>query len=119
MSNPYKLFRLPNGPYLERNDESGYLNSGWDDLFREKDLYGFLGSVELTKGDANLEDCLAPIEGQEVWACGVTYRSSRLARMEESKDAGGGDFYSRVYSAGRPEIFFKSTSAIMFLTLTI
>jgi 2-dehydro-3-deoxy-D-arabinonate dehydratase len=111
MSNPYKLFRLPNGPYLERNDESGYLNSGWDELFREKDLYSFLGSVELTTGEANTKNCLAPIDGQEVWACGVTYHSSRLARMEESKDAGGGDFYARVYSAARPEIFFKATAA--------
>jgi 2-dehydro-3-deoxy-D-arabinonate dehydratase len=31
--------------------------------------------------------------------------------MEESKDAGGGDFYSRVYGADRPEIFFKATAA--------
>ena len=29
--------------------------------------------------------------------------------MEESKDAGGGDFYARVYDAARPELFFKST----------
>ena len=31
--------------------------------------------------------------------------------MEESQDAGGGDFYSRVYVADRPEIFFKATPA--------
>jgi 2-dehydro-3-deoxy-D-arabinonate dehydratase len=29
--------------------------------------------------------------------------------MEESKSAGGGDFYDRVYSASRPELFFKAT----------
>jgi 2-dehydro-3-deoxy-D-arabinonate dehydratase len=29
--------------------------------------------------------------------------------MEESKSAGGGDFYDRVYSAERPELFFKAT----------
>jgi 2-dehydro-3-deoxy-D-arabinonate dehydratase len=29
--------------------------------------------------------------------------------MEESKDAGGGSFYDRVYAAERPEIFFKAT----------
>jgi 2-dehydro-3-deoxy-D-arabinonate dehydratase len=52
---------------------------------------------------------LAPIENQEVWAAGVTYYRSRDARMEESKSAGGGDFYSRVYSAARPELFFKAT----------
>ncbi len=28
--------------------------------------------------------------------------------MEESKSAGGGDFYDRVYQAKRPELFFKS-----------
>lgn len=50
----------------------------------------------------------APIGEQEVWASGVTYYRSRSARMEESKDAGGGDFYDRVYSAERPELFFKA-----------
>ena len=29
-------------------------------------------------------------------------------RQEESKDAGGGDFYARVYEAERPEVFFKA-----------
>ena len=52
---------------------------------------------------------LAPIASQEVWAAGVTYLRSRDARMEESKDAGGGSFYDRVYDAERPEIFFKAT----------
>jgi len=54
---------------------------------------------------------LAPIDGQEVWAAGVTYYRSRGARMEESKDAAGGNFYDRVYSAERPELFFKSTAS--------
>jgi 2-dehydro-3-deoxy-D-arabinonate dehydratase len=31
--------------------------------------------------------------------------------MEESKDAGGGDFYDRVYSAERPELFFKASAS--------
>jgi 2-dehydro-3-deoxy-D-arabinonate dehydratase len=31
--------------------------------------------------------------------------------MDESKDAGGGDFYARVYDADRPELFFKATAA--------
>jgi len=31
--------------------------------------------------------------------------------MEESKSAGGGDFYDRVYNAERPELFFKSTAS--------
>ena len=51
----------------------------------------------------------APIGTQEVWAAGVTYLRSRTARMEESKDAGGGTFYDKVYNAVRPELFFKGT----------
>ena len=52
---------------------------------------------------------LAPIGTQEVWAAGVTYLRSREARIEESRDAGGGTFYDRVYDADRPELFFKAT----------
>ena len=52
---------------------------------------------------------LAPVVNQEVWAAGVTYYRSRSARIAESKDAGGGDFYDRVYAAERPELFFKAT----------
>jgi 2-dehydro-3-deoxy-D-arabinonate dehydratase len=48
---------------------------------------------------------LAPVQGQEVWAAGVTYERSRVARNEES---GGHDFYDRVYAAERPELFFKA-----------
>jgi 2-dehydro-3-deoxy-D-arabinonate dehydratase len=49
----------------------------------------------------------APVDFQEVWAAGVTYERSKVARMEES--AGGGDFYDRVYAAERPELFCKAT----------
>src|SRR5688500_428452 len=55
------------------------------------------------------EKLLAPITDQEVWAAGVTYLRSKVARMEESKEAGGGTFYDKVYEAPRPEIFFKAT----------
>jgi 2-dehydro-3-deoxy-D-arabinonate dehydratase len=48
---------------------------------------------------------LAPVSGQEVWAAGVTYATSRSARNEES---GGHDFYDLVYDAERPELFFKA-----------
>ncbi len=50
---------------------------------------------------------LPPIDKQEVWAAGVTYRRSQTARMEESKDCAS--FYDKVYSAARPELFFKAT----------
>ncbi|MGI6366999.1 MAG: fumarylacetoacetate hydrolase family protein [Anaerolineae bacterium] len=49
---------------------------------------------------------LAPIDRQEVWACGVTYEMSRSARMRESREP---TIYEKVYDAERPEIFFKAT----------
>ena len=53
---------------------------------------------------------LATVIGhQEVWAAGVTYLRSKSARVAESRDAGGGTFYDRVYEADRPELFFKAT----------
>jgi 2-dehydro-3-deoxy-D-arabinonate dehydratase len=51
-------------------------------------------------------ELLAPIDQQEVWAAGVTYRRSRTARMEESQ--GAARFYDLVYEAPRPELFFKA-----------
>jgi 2-dehydro-3-deoxy-D-arabinonate dehydratase len=50
---------------------------------------------------------LAPIDRQEVWAAGVTYVRSRKARMDESQSAAS--FYDKVYTAPRPELFFKAT----------
>ena len=49
---------------------------------------------------------MAPVDGQEVWAAGVTYAASRSARNDESK--GTHDFYDLVYDAERPELFFKA-----------
>jgi 2-dehydro-3-deoxy-D-arabinonate dehydratase len=53
----------------------------------------------------------APVQSQEVWAAGVTYFRSRVARMEESEEAGASRFYDMVYNADRPELFFKATAA--------
>lgn len=52
---------------------------------------------------------LPPIDDQEVWAAGVTYRRSQTARMEESTAAAS--CYDRVYTADRPELFFKATAS--------
>lgn len=51
---------------------------------------------------------LAPIDTQEVWAAGVTYKRSQIARMEESE--AGASHYDKVYSAPRPELFFKGNA---------
>jgi 2-dehydro-3-deoxy-D-arabinonate dehydratase len=50
---------------------------------------------------------LPPIDQQEVWAAGVTYKRSKTARMEESTAAAS--CYDRVYASPRPELFFKAT----------
>ena len=50
---------------------------------------------------------LAPVDRQEIWAAGVTYKRSKVAREEES--AGAAQFYDKVYSAARPELFMKAT----------
>jgi 2-dehydro-3-deoxy-D-arabinonate dehydratase len=55
---------------------------------------------------ANLR-LLAPIDKQEVWGAGVTYKRSKTARMEESE--GAARFYDMAYEAARPELFFKAT----------
>lgn len=84
----------------------------WDTLFNRPDFAAHLAQVAAASPAVSApaaESILAPIGAQEVWAAGVTYFRSRTARMEESKDAGGGSFYDRVYAAERPEIFFKAT----------
>ena len=50
---------------------------------------------------------LAPIDQQEVWAAGVTYKRSQTARMEESETSAS--CYDRVYESPRPELFLKAT----------
>jgi 2-dehydro-3-deoxy-D-arabinonate dehydratase len=56
--------------------------------------------------DAQATYLLKPTDDQEVWAAGVTYERSKVAREEESAGSG---IYDRVYTAERPEIFFKAT----------
>ena len=52
---------------------------------------------------------LAPVDYQEIWAAGVTYKRSKIAREEES--VGAAQFYDKVYTADRPELFLKATAA--------
>lgn len=47
----------------------------------------------------------APVDRQEIWAAGVTYKRSQVARMEESDSAAS--HYDKVYTADRPELFAK------------
>jgi 2-dehydro-3-deoxy-D-arabinonate dehydratase len=107
-----KLFHTRSGIVAEHLDRFYSIPShSWDDLIVREDLRVHL--EHLIDSGKTVEaplphDLLPPIGSQEVWAAGVTYYRSRNARMEESKSAGGGDFYDRVYHAARPELFFKS-----------
>jgi 2-dehydro-3-deoxy-D-arabinonate dehydratase len=107
-----KLYRMKSGCVAEESGKRFSLDGvDWDDLIVQDDLAAFLRErIGAAKETGHVAEVLAPIVSQEVWAAGVTYYRSRGARMEESKDAGGGDFYDRVYTAARPELFFKSTA---------
>jgi len=106
-----KLYRTTGGPVVDENG-SLYLVStpDWDELICSVDLYARVRAATGREAVTSFDPAtvLAPVVSQEVWAAGVTYYRSRSARMEESKAAGGGDFYDRVYAADRPELFFKA-----------
>jgi 2-dehydro-3-deoxy-D-arabinonate dehydratase len=108
-----KLYRTRSGILAEHNGQFHTIDSpSWDELVVREDLLRFLMQQceqRQALGVSVTGDLLPPIGSQEVWAAGVTYFRSRDARMEESKGAGGGDFYDRVYHAERPELFFKAT----------
>lgn len=109
-----RIFRKGAIAILEKDGQFYQSKQAWNDLIRLPNLYQRLeAQLQLwQKIDfPDLTDLDAPVGEQEVWASGVTYLRSKAARMEESKDAGGGDFYDRVYDADRPELFFKSTPA--------
>jgi 2-dehydro-3-deoxy-D-arabinonate dehydratase len=109
-----KLYKLQRGAGVEIARSFYRLpTEDWDALLNRDDLPRYLAAAikkirRTTLVAATPSDIAAPISQQEVWAAGVTYHRSRNARREESKDAGGGTFYDRVYTAKRPELFFKA-----------
>lgn len=107
-----KLYRIQDQIVLE-HDQKVYqlVHSDWDALINQYDLFQYLASQisALPSFDnsqwLSSQTLSAPIVSQEIWAAGVTYLRSKVARMEESKVSGGADFYAKVYEAERPEIF--------------
>lgn len=104
-----KLYRGAEGIFVEHDGNFYPLaNTSWDDLLCSDELFATVrAAIQSKAASFDPGKALAPISGQEVWAAGVTYYRSRSARMEESKDTGGDTFYDRIYSAERPELFFK------------
>jgi 2-dehydro-3-deoxy-D-arabinonate dehydratase len=111
-----KLYRIPFGVMIERDQKFYSYDTDWDTFINDDNLYSKLTDITSSaKPVSNPEEVLnssimPPINAQELWACGVTYYRSKVGRQEESKAAGGGDFYARVYEAERPEVFFKATA---------
>lgn len=109
-----KIYKTKTGIVINENDQWLLLpNEDWDQFINDDWLYAKgkqLLSAATSDSSEVLQDILPPMGQQELWACGVTYLRSKVGRQEESKDAGGGDFYARVYEAERPEVFFKSTA---------
>jgi len=115
-----RLYKLPSATLLQTNSQ--FLSGpqvDWDSLLAQENLGEYLKEEskswkEISETEANQlisSGLLAPMGNQEIWAAGVTYYRSRTARMEESQDSGGADFYDKVYSADRPELFFKATAS--------
>jgi 2-dehydro-3-deoxy-D-arabinonate dehydratase len=109
-----KLFKKGDRIWLQADQHVYHIKSNWDDLVNRKKLHIYLSSLI-----PDLEEVFdldeqgsfdPPIGSQEVWAAGVTYLRSKVAREKESAEEGGSSFYDKVYNAERPELFFKSQS---------
>jgi 2-dehydro-3-deoxy-D-arabinonate dehydratase len=107
-----RLFNTTSGAVVEVDGRFASAPQDWDDFF-------IVDSVERAVRTGFSQwplatmpvpgELLPPVRSQEVWAAGVTYLRSKAARMAEAEEAGGGDFYDRVYDADRPELFLKAT----------
>jgi 2-dehydro-3-deoxy-D-arabinonate dehydratase len=117
MVDPVKIYRTDAGAVVEQDGAFTLVpERDFDSLIHQDDLSDALARrIRSLKPSPEGARCVAgplraPLGTQELWACGVTYKRSREARIEEARDAGGGDFYARVYEADRPELFFKATA---------
>ena len=107
------LYRTTKNFLLKSNSKFFTVHgTDFDELLNLPNLYDHLLEVS-RRGPAAAqppapEEILAPVGTQEIWAAGVTYERSREGRREESKESGAALFYSKVYEAERPELFFKA-----------
>ena len=111
-----RIYKSKRGIIIEKKEHLFLLeNENWDTFINDDGLYDKADKLinglkpSTASRETLLNDIQAPIQNQEVWASGVTYLRSKVGRQEESKSAGGADFYARVYEAERPELFFKAT----------
>ena len=109
-----RIYKSREGAIIQKGNHFFLKNvTDWDNFLNRKGLFIAL-EKDIEKMNPSIDsilgiELLPPMGNQEIWASGVTYMRSKEARMEESKKAGGGTFYDRVYDAVRPELFFKAT----------
>jgi 2-dehydro-3-deoxy-D-arabinonate dehydratase len=107
-----KLYKLTNNQIaIEQDHQYRIFDASFDEIVNADHLADTLSQLWPSGVETDIANhtILAPIgRQQELWACGVTYLRSKVGRQEESKEAGGGDFYEKVYYADRPEVFFKA-----------
>ncbi len=112
----FLLYNTTDGVFAFYRDRYILIQQDWDTLVNTPHLFKHLQAAVEDQPTATgveaaiTQHLLPPIGLQEIWAAGVTYYRSRVARMEESEDSGGATFYDLVYEAERPELFFKSTA---------
>ena len=108
-------YRLPSGEAAVGSLHDDFLlglqqssNISLSSILEEPDPEQVVGELVHSARSTPLAEVslLPPIDRQEVWAAGVTYKRSRTARMEESDSAAS--CYDRVYDSPRPELFFKA-----------
>lgn len=107
-----KLYTKDKTIWLEFNDKYFLVEMDWDVLVNRMGLYNFLMELMPTLVEVSPIDLNTPFDPpiglQELWAAGVTYLRSKVAREKESENEGGASFYDKVYAADRPELFFKA-----------
>ena len=109
-----KLYKTTSGIVLQKDQNFYTVHGNWDSVVNDDHLFDSLQTIAsknepVADGQGLIASGIkAPIGSQELWGSGVTYIQSKEGRQEESKDAGGGDFYGRVYEAERPELFLKA-----------
>jgi len=111
-----KVYKLQQSILVEQDSKYFQLMGlDWNSFINDDGLFDkVLQLIEKVEPLADATELLegqldAPMQGQELWASGVTYFRSKQGRQEESEKSGGSDFYGRVYEAERPELFFKAT----------
>lgn len=111
-----KLYKIRSGIIFQKESRFYHFDADWDAFVNDDELFEKMEKIAREKVPVNdgpdliASELQAPIGSQELWASGVTYFRSKQGRQEESKKAGGADFYQHVYEAERPELFFKATA---------